>query len=96
MHFHPFPSEPTVPLEMPLETLWLQDHAISLLVFHIASGSLEQQQKQVPWQCRRVERLTNEKLKCITQVIGIDINPMLQRDEVPANLYLQVDDLNSR
>lgn len=30
------------------------------------------------------------------QVIGIDINPMLQTDAVPANLYLQVDDLNRR
>ncbi|KIN08384.1 hypothetical protein OIDMADRAFT_110979 [Oidiodendron maius Zn] len=29
------------------------------------------------------------------EVIGIDINPMLQTDEVPSNLYLQVDDLNN-
>jgi len=28
------------------------------------------------------------------QVIGIDINPNMAPEEVPANLYLQVDDLN--
>lgn len=32
----------------------------------------------------------------IKQVIGIDINPLVQLDEVPENLYLQIDDLNRR
>jgi hypothetical protein len=30
-----------------------------------------------------------------SQVIGIDINPAPQTDEVPDNLYLQIDDLNN-
>ncbi|KAL2061827.1 hypothetical protein VTL71DRAFT_7205, partial [Oculimacula yallundae] len=30
------------------------------------------------------------------EVIGIDINPMMQPDDMPENLYLQVDDLNQR
>lgn len=30
------------------------------------------------------------------QVIGIDINPLVQPGEVPENLYLQIDDLNQR
>jgi len=30
------------------------------------------------------------------EVIGIDINPTMQPQEMPANLYLQVDDLNRR
>ena len=30
------------------------------------------------------------------QVIGLDINPMMQPEEIPENLFLQVDDLNRR
>ncbi|KAL3418258.1 UMTA methyltransferase [Phlyctema vagabunda] len=30
------------------------------------------------------------------KVIGVDINPTMQPDEIPENLYLQVDDLNRR
>ncbi|KAG4420878.1 hypothetical protein IFR04_005962 [Cadophora malorum] len=30
------------------------------------------------------------------EVLGIDINPMMQPEEMPDNLYLQVDDLNRR
>ncbi|CZT00663.1 related to methyltransferase [Rhynchosporium graminicola] len=30
------------------------------------------------------------------EVLGIDINPMMQPDDVPDNLYLQVDDFNQR
>jgi hypothetical protein len=39
----------------------------------------------------------SKQLKCeLSQVIGVDINPSLQTDVVPENLYLQVDDLNRR
>jgi hypothetical protein len=31
-----------------------------------------------------------------SQVIGVDINPMMQPEVVLENLYLQVDDLNRR
>ncbi|KAI9054724.1 hypothetical protein LZ554_001875 [Drepanopeziza brunnea f. sp. 'monogermtubi'] len=42
------------------------------------------------WACEVAE----QHPRC--EVLGIDINPMMQPDEVPDNLYLQVDDLNRR
>jgi hypothetical protein len=35
-------------------------------------------------------------IKHLDKVLGVDINPSMQPEEVPDNLYLQVDDLNHR
>lgn len=34
--------------------------------------------------------------RALVEVLGVDINPTMQPEEMPANLYLQVDDLNGR